>query len=132
MTGATAVPLGVVLLLGLGGCGQPHDEDVLRVASAFYDALRADDGAEACSLLAPRTLGELEQSAGTSCAAAVLEEEVPVVSSPGETHVFGTQAEVVWEGETTFLARFRDGWKVMAAACTPLEGHPYDCAISGG
>ena len=31
-----------------------------------------------------------------------------------------------------FLARFRGGWKVMAAACTARENHPYDCRISGG
>ena len=120
------------MALGLGGCGQPHEQDVLEVASAFYDAHRANDGVEACSLLAPRTLSELERSAGEACARALLEEDLPPVSSSLDTHVFGTQAEVVWDGESTFLARFPDGWKVMAAACTPLEGHPYDCEISGG
>jgi hypothetical protein len=121
-----------LLGLGLAGCTQPHDEDVRRVASAFYEAYAARDGASTCAHLAPRTRSELEQSAGKRCATAVLEEEVPKVSEPVDVQVFGTQAEVKWNGETTFLARFQSGWKVMAAVCKPQPGRPYDCTISGG
>ena len=129
---AIGLPLATLLAASVAGCGQPHEEEVQEVATAFYDAFSAQDGAEACSRLAPRTMSELEQAAGKPCQAAVLEEKVPSVAAPIEVHVFGTQAEITWDGETTFLARFQDGWKVMAAACKPVSGHPYDCTISGG
>jgi hypothetical protein len=116
----------------MSSCGQPHDEDVEAVARIFYDASSARHGATACSELAPDTKSELEQSSGKPCAEAVVEEDVPTVSDPADVRVFGTQAEVKWTTETTFLARFPDGWKVMAAACTPQRSGPYDCTISGG
>jgi hypothetical protein len=123
----------VVLLLGLTGCGsQPHEDEVTSVAEAFHRAFAANDGAAACAELAPRTLSELEQSAGKPCAEAVLEEPVQPSAGSSRVEVFGTQA-LVGEGEgATFLARFPDGWKVMAAACRPQPGAPYDCSISGG
>ena len=95
-------------------------------------ATEARDAATACDTLAPRTRSELAQSAGATCRRALLEEDVPRVGEPLDVRVFGSQAEVVWDGETTFLARFRGGWKVMAAACTAREHRPYDCRISGG
>lgn len=123
----------VALLTGVvTGCGQVHDDAVRRTATAFYAAHAAGDGAAACDALAPRTRNELEKSAGKPCPEAVLEEHVPAVSDPVDVRVFGTQAEVTWSGETTFLARFQGGWKVMAAACTKQDSRPYDCTVSGG
>ena len=123
----------LALLTGVvTGCGQVHDDAVRRTAVDFYAALAAGDGTAACDALAPKTRSELEKSAGRPCAKAVLEEDVPGVSDPTDVRVFGTQAEVTWRGETTFLARFQGGWKVMAAACTKRESRPYDCTISGG
>jgi hypothetical protein len=122
-----------VLLVGLTGCGsQPHEDTVTSVAEAFHEAFAANDGAAACERLAPQTLSELEQSAGKPCAQAVLEEPVSPSSATERVEVFGTQA-MVGEGKgAVFLARFPDGWKVMAAACEPRPSQPYDCSISGG
>jgi hypothetical protein len=116
----------------LAGCAPAQDKGVRTVAAKFYDAYAAGDGAAACAQLAPKTKNELEQSAGKGCQDAVLEEDVPEVDEPTKVHVFGTQAEISWQGETTFLASFEGGWKVMAAACTPQPGKPYDCTIAGG
>ena len=138
-TGAAVRPrvvgTGAALALLTGvvtGCGQVHDDAVRRTATAFYAAHAAGEGTAACDALAPRTRSELEKSAGKPCPTAVLEEDVPAVSDPTDVRVFGTQAEVTWDGETTFLARFRGGWKVMAAACMKQESRPYDCRVSGG
>ena len=120
------------LMSSLVACGQPYEDAVLDTAAAFYRAHAAGDGQAACDLLAPRTRSELEKSAGKPCAEAVLAEQLPQVNQSEALHVFGTQAEVGWDGETTFLSRFQDGWKVMAAGCTPRTGHPHDCTISGG
>jgi hypothetical protein len=122
----------VVLVLGLTGCGsQPHEDAVASVTDAFHRAFADKDGAAACAELAPKTVSELEQSAGKPCAAAVLEEPVEPSTST-RVEVFGTQA-LVGDGKgATFLARFPSGWKVIAAACTPQPVGPYDCSISGG
>lgn len=45
--------------------------------------------------------------------------------------VFGTMAQVRYPEDTVFLARFRSGWRVMAAACSPQAHDPYDCRIKG-
>jgi hypothetical protein len=121
-----------LLALAVGGCAQPHADSVEQAASAFYQAHASRDGARACAHLAPGTRSELEKSAGKPCPEAILEEDVPPATGPDGVSVFGTQAEVRWAAETTFLARFQDGWKVMAAACRPQKGRPYDCLISGG
>ena len=132
MRRTAGVLLAAPVVLGVAGCGQPHEEDVGGVAQTFYAAHSARDGATACGQLAPGTREELEQSTGRTCAEAVVEEDVPRVAAPTDIRVFGTQAEVTVEGETTFLAPFQDGWKVMAAACTPQLDAPYDCTIAGG
>jgi len=130
-----AAGLGTALALLAGataGCGPVHADAVRRTAADFYAAHSARDGAAACDGLAPRTRAELAQSSGKPCALAVLDEDVPMVGEPVAVRVFGSQAEVVWDDETTFLARFRGGWKVTAAACTARAHHPYDCRVAGG
>lgn len=116
----------------LSGCGAVQDDAVRRAALDLYEAHAAGDGAAACTTLAPRTRRELVQSAAAPCPRAVLDEDLPDVDEPARVQVFGTQAQVAWRGETTFLARFREGWKVVAAACTARPRHPYDCQVSGG
>jgi hypothetical protein len=39
-------------------------------------------------------------------------------------------AQVRYAGETAFLTRFEDGWRIVAAACTPVRSR-YDCSIQG-
>jgi hypothetical protein len=121
-----------VLLAGgvLGGCSSAQDGAVRDLAGRFYAAVAADDGDSACDLLAPATRSELEQSAGRPCAQAVLNEDVPEVGEPAGIEVFGVMAQVRFAGETAFLTRFADGWRIVAAACTPTANR-YDCSIEG-
>lgn len=128
-----ALGAALVILTGAStGCGPVHADAVRRTAVDFYAAHAAGDGARACAALTPRTRSELEQAAGAPCPSAVLDEDLPRVDDPLDVQVFGSQAEVVWRGETTFLARFRGGWRVTAAACSPRPHHPYDCRVAGG
>ena len=124
----------VILLAGCGflfsGCGGSQDEAVESTVDTFYEAVVAGEGDAACEVLAPATLSELEQSTGKPCAEAVLSEGVPDVAAPRRIEVFGTMAQVEWDGEVTFLSRFEDGWRVVAAACAPARSH-YDCSIMG-
>lgn len=128
----TGVTLAGLAAISLAGCAPTQAEGVRATAVRFYKAYSNDEPGVACDQLAPRTKSELEQSAGKPCAEALPEEDVPEVDEPLAVHVFGSQAEVTWSGESTFLARFQGGWKVMAAACAERSDQPYDCAISGG
>jgi hypothetical protein len=60
----------------------------------------------------------------------VLSEQVPDVTEPQRTEVFGTMARVSYTGDVVFLTRFEDGWRVVAAACTETRTR-YDCAVQG-
>jgi hypothetical protein len=116
----------------LTSCSSVQDDEVRSVAAKFYAAHADGDGDLACEELAPKTKSELEKSTGKPCAQALLDQTVPSVTQPTKVHVFSTQAEIRWGRETTFLARFPGGWKVMAADCTPQPNKPYECAVSGG
>ncbi|HEX5534059.1 MAG TPA: hypothetical protein VFX33_10000 [Actinomycetales bacterium] len=116
-------------LLLVSGCTSGHATDAADAASRFYQALEGSDGAGACDLLAPKTREEIESSSGTDCAKAILDEQLPSVKSRFKATVFGDQAQVKLGSETVFLAEFPDGWKVVAAGCTPNGDLPYDCEV---
>jgi hypothetical protein len=120
------------LVLGTAACGSSQDQPVRDVTERFYAAVAQRDGRTACRLLAPETLGELEQSAHRPCPQALLDEGLPPARGPGGVRAFGTMAQVRYPSETVFLSRFSDGWKVMAAGCTPAAAERYDCRVTGG
>jgi hypothetical protein len=129
-TGWTAATLAVLLLAT--GCGSAEEGSVRTVARDFYAGLDQHDAAASCRLLASTTRQELEKSSGTSCAQGLLEEDIPPTGVPISVRVFGTMAQVKYPEEVAFLARFQDGWKVMAAGCRKEGPGPYDCAVQGG
>lgn len=129
---AAAGLLGVAAAAVLAGCGSSQDGAVEEAAGEFYAAVAARDGARACALLAPSTRSELEQSAEKPCTSAILEEQLPAPSSPRAVEVFGTAGEVRYDGEVAFLGEFPDGWRIVAAGCTPQGPQPYDCLVAGG
>ena len=100
-------------------------------AKDFHTALAGSEPAAACELLAPGTLKGLAESAGASCPKALAEAQLPDAVTVTLADVYGTNARVVLEGDTVFLARFGSQWKVTAAGCKPRAGLPYDCAVKG-
>ena len=123
-----------VLVPALSGCGGVDRGAATEAAGQFYAAVRQRDGDAACALLNPSTRSELEQSAGKPCPAAVLEEDIPAPNGPGATVVFGTMAQVRYPGETAFLTRSGQGWRVLAVSCGDRpEGpeRPYHCQVKG-
>lgn len=117
------------------GCGATAGERgaaASGAATGFTGALRQADGRQACALLAPRTLDELEKSEQTSCDQAVIEEQLPTGDTVRRVDVYGDQARVVLTDDTLFLSHFPSGWKVAAAGCTPRPEQPYDCTVKGG
>ncbi|MBT2479737.1 hypothetical protein J7E94_16185 [Streptomyces sp. ISL-94] len=98
----------------------------------FEQALAAGDNEAACRLLAPETLEQLEQDERKACAQVLGAEQLPKAASVVATEVYGRQAMLRLEGDTLFLSQFSDGWKVVAAGCTPQGERPYQCVLKGG
>jgi hypothetical protein len=118
--------------VALGGCTNPQEPAIDDAAQRFYRALGAKDGAAACALLAERTRSEVEKSAQQTCEQAILEEDIPTVGGTDAVNSFGVAAQVRFAGETAFLSRFRDGWRVVAAGCTRDPDGRYDCQVEAG
>ncbi|MFJ4775681.1 hypothetical protein [Streptomyces sp. NPDC088762] len=139
MRPARARALRAVLCTGavaalVAGCGASAARlDGARAAGeGFEQALAAGNHEAACRLLAPETLGQLEQDEEKACAQALAGEELPKAEAVRATEVYGRQAMLRLDGDTLFLSHFGDGWKVVAAGCTPRGERPYQCVLKGG
>lgn len=126
---ATAL-VALVLMTACAGQGSAESDAVTQAVEKFGTALAADDAQAACALLAPGTLEQLESSHGP-CPTAL-----PVVDlvSPGTVNhvdVYGKHAMVEASEDTVFLARFDEGWLVVAAGCVARPERPFDCAVEG-
>ncbi|MEU6357220.1 hypothetical protein ABZ896_49315 [Streptomyces sp. NPDC047072] len=120
--------------LALGACGGVGERtaDVTAAATAFEHLLSTDDPAALCASLAPQTRGELEDSEKQPCEKAITSQDLPAGGRTEKTDVYGRQARVVLATDTLFLSRFPDGWKIVAAGCTPRPGMPFQCDLQGG
>ncbi|MFP5348010.1 MAG: hypothetical protein ACLGIA_13410 [Actinomycetes bacterium] len=121
----------VVAVVPMTSCASAKVPAVDEVASAFYAAVADSDGAGACHLLAPKTRDEVEESAGSPCDQAVLDQVEAASGSVTSTTVYGDQALVRLEEDTVFLARYAPGWRVVAAGCTARKDEPYQCSLKG-
>ncbi|MFE6359257.1 hypothetical protein ACFVP3_04490 [Streptomyces sp. NPDC057806] len=129
-------PLTALCVLGLALSGCVGDSEraagASAAATAFERLLSAEDGTGLCAALAPETRSEVEQSEHKECAEAITAQDLPEGGDVRSAEVYGRQARVVLEGDTLFLSRFPDGWKIVAAGCTPRPERPYDCVVEGG
>ena len=122
-----AAPLAVLALVVLGGCGTQDDKDQARATvERFYDAVRHDDAEAACEQLGDSLVEQVESQTQQSCEGVITRFEYEggdVVS----TEVYITNAKVdLRSGESAFLSRESDGWKLSAIACKPEKGKPAD------
>lgn len=118
--------------LGASGCATVGERAVAAEAAArsFERALTASDSVRVCDALAPATREELEADA--PCGPALDALRLPSETGPVErVDVYGSQARVVFEHDSVFLASFPNGWRVTAAGCTPRSGRPYRCELKG-
>jgi hypothetical protein len=122
-----------LLVATLAGCSLgPAEDGPSSAAKSFATAWAHKDGAALCSRLAPDTRAEVAQSAKKPCAQGILDEDLPDAGRVRSTQVWGRAAQVSLTGDTFFLSRFQDGWKVLAAGCKPQSDKPYDCQLQGG
>ena len=122
--------LSPVLLCGCSGQGNTEVGNAETAATTFSrNVAGATD--DACGLLAPQTLKELEDAEGP-CDTTLPDQLKPTPGEVVSAEVYGKDAIVRLSSDTMFLARFRDGWRVTAAGCTrPQAGRPYDCKVKG-
>jgi len=119
------------------GCGSNRAADVQAVATRFYNAVAGENGADACALLAPPTRSSVEQSEKKPCAGAIVAAGLRPATDLRRVRVYGTMAQVTWAGDVTFLTRYGDGWRVLAAGCSvppPSQrtADRYDCTVEAG
>ena len=131
--GSRVVALICLACLPVAGCSVvgPDQAEADSAAQRFHAALTRGQPAAACDLLAPETLKEVVQAAGSSCPKALTDEALPGAGTVTATDVYGTNARVVMDGDTLFLARFGPQWRVTAAGCSPRPDLPYDCQVKG-
>lgn len=124
-----AVLLAATLVVGVtAGCGASAEEaNVRRAAAAFFAAVSAHQDDRACADLAPQAAQGLATS-DSGCA-----EQIGKLKLTGGTiravRVWGERAQVLLSGDTVFLTRVREGWKVTAAGCRQQAKGPYDCDV---
>jgi hypothetical protein len=130
--------LTILALPALAGCAglAPDAPSAEGVAVAFGAAIAAGNGDEACALLAPGTVEEIESGEGVPCAQAILELGLPGGGQGRSAEAFGRGAIVELDNDTVFLIGDGDGdlrgWRVTAAGCEPRKDRPYDCTVKGG
>lgn len=131
---AVTVVAAVAVAGVLCGCGAPaaRVESARQAGRDFEQALADADYAKACALLAPQTRQQLESDEKKPCGTALRGEELPAAGPVRGADVYGRQARVRLRSDTLFLSQFRDGWKVVAAGCTPQGDQPYRCSMKGG
>jgi hypothetical protein len=122
----------VALTVLASGCSAQSEPAARKVASDFARAVTSGDGSQGCSLLAPETRSQLEQSAKQPCVKAIGGEGLQPPGAPRHFASYGTMAQATFAKDVVFLAEFKTGWKVMAAGCTPQPGQPYNCQLQGG
>ncbi|MBN6052939.1 hypothetical protein JYK22_13460, partial [Nonomuraea sp. RK-328] len=121
-----------VALLGFGlaltaGCGVDTASPA-RAAVRFHTAVAAHQDAAACAMLTPETAEKLPDPDET-CPQALAALKLGPGGRVTGAEVWGDDALVRMAGDTVFLHRFSDGWRVTAAGCEPRHGLPYDCQV---
>ncbi|MFC4113089.1 hypothetical protein [Nonomuraea zeae] len=123
------IPLVVVAALALGAAGCSVDTaSPARAAERFHAAVSAHQEAAACAMLTRSTAESLPNS-GQTCPDALRELDLGPGGAVTSASVWGDDAQVRLAGDTLFLHRFSDGWRIRAAGCVPVRDLPYKCEV---
>ncbi|WP_188190125.1 hypothetical protein [Nonomuraea sp. SYSU D8015] len=114
-------------LAALAGCAADPAAPA-RAAERFHAAVAAQQDEAACGMLARKTAARLPDP-GQSCAEALRELKLGPGGKVVSVSVWGDEAQVRLAGDTLFLHRFSDGWRIKAAGCKPERDLPYDCEV---
>ncbi|MEQ4723584.1 hypothetical protein [Nonomuraea sp. B19D2] len=115
------------LALAAAGCA-PDMAAPAQAAERFHAAVSAHREDAACAMLTRKTAEKLPDP-GQTCAEALREVGLGPGGSVTSVSVWGEDAQVRLAGDTLFLHRFSDGWRVKAAGCEPVPDLPYKCEV---
>ncbi|HEX4816149.1 MAG TPA: hypothetical protein VFV66_25675 [Nonomuraea sp.] len=119
--------LTLAALAAVSGCAVDTASPA-RAAERFHAALAAHREEAACGMLSRKTAEKLPDP-GQSCAGALRELRLGPGGTATAVTVWGEEAQVRLAGDTLFLHRFSDGWRVRAAGCEPVRDLPYECEV---
>jgi hypothetical protein len=121
-----AIPI-ILAAAALTGCGTSGDRlEAAAVVQRFSDAVRHHDGEAACALLSAATVTALESDSGQSCRS-VITRLHHAGGAVTHAEVYITSARVELRGgETMFLDRGPQGWRISAVGCRAQDGPPLD------
>jgi hypothetical protein len=120
----------VLIALSVSGCGTSDDRRQARAAAeGLYAAVQDGRGEAACTRLMPATVDALERQEGRPCAEAVTEVQL-TGGSAENVRVFETGAQAEFDtGNSAFLDRTDEGWRVSAAGCVRQGRSPAICEL---
>jgi hypothetical protein len=121
------MPLVLVLVVLVAGCSVDMAEPA-RAAERFRAAVASQQDQAACAMLARKTAEKLPDT-GQTCGEALRELNLGDAGRVTEVSVWGDTAQVRMAGDTLFLQRYTDGWRIKAAGCEPVPDLPYDCEV---
>ncbi len=112
------------------GCGSVAAEREAPSAAAlsFYADLADGAAVRACGELLPETRHQLEESRGAPCTQALAALQLKA-GAVRVVDVYGDEGRVVLDGDTAFLSKFDNHWRIVAAGCTERQKLPYDCQL---
>ena len=129
--GRAAALSGVALAALAAGCTSPPGRDaVAGTADRWLAAASAGDPAALCRLLTPAA-ADAAATGDETCEQAVADLDLPGAGPVGAVAVWSDRAQVRTGGDTLFLTRFEDGWRVSGAGWRPRGDRPYDCDLAG-
>jgi hypothetical protein len=124
----TGVVLAAVGIATISGCAAAAEPTVSAAAERFAGDVARHDGAAACALLTDDARHDTE-TFGRACAAQLA--TLPDPGAVAQVVVWGDTAQVRLAGDTVFLLRFPDSWRISAAGCTAQGDAPYRCEVQG-
>ncbi|MCE7010841.1 hypothetical protein LWC34_49770 [Kibdelosporangium philippinense] len=125
------LPMLLVAVFVLSGCsGASESAPVREIATEFVSALADNDATTACSLFAPQAVQRIARLRPEGCAQVLATMGLPT-DRPGQVEVWGETAQVKTSGDTLFLKRFTQGWRIVAAGCVSRGEEPYECKVDG-
>ncbi|SDH01571.1 hypothetical protein SAMN05421869_101256 [Nonomuraea jiangxiensis] len=117
----------LALALATAGCAADTSAPA-RAAAGFHAAVAAHREEAACAMLTRKTADKLPDP-GQGCADALRELRLGAGGGLVSVSLWGDDAQVRLAGDTLFLHRFSDGWRVRAAGCRPMGDLPYECEV---
>ncbi|WP_139053228.1 hypothetical protein [Rhodococcus globerulus] len=109
----------------------PDAAGAAEVAQAFHTALHVADRTTLCALLAEATAEQVEKTTHSTCPDGILDRQIPDADRVHDVSAYGRAAQVRMNGDTVFLTREGESWKIAAAGCQYQGNEPYDCVLEG-